>query len=163
MSSHRSSIMKLRAACNSCHLAKIRCSGGQPCSSCQLSNHVCHYSPRSKLGRPKGSKNRPKTRVAADWAEAPDFSAVEIASPTSSTEEAIDDDFNTLFNQVGAMTRMGTKLILRSLCYQANIPCMTVDMPQQSLRLRRPNQCYLTRRCSSLRLQIAHAFSSWRT
>ena len=49
---------RLRSACDSCHKSKIRCSGGNPCVTCQLSNNRCTYSPLNRLGRPKGSKNR---------------------------------------------------------------------------------------------------------
>lgn len=49
---------RLRAACNLCHQAKIKCSGEYPCSACQGSNLQCVYSPASRQGRPKGSKNK---------------------------------------------------------------------------------------------------------
>ncbi|POR33735.1 Thiamine repressible regulatory protein thi1 [Tolypocladium paradoxum] len=49
---------RLRAACDSCHQAKIRCSGGSPCMTCEASQFRCTYSPGSRLGRPKGSKNK---------------------------------------------------------------------------------------------------------
>lgn len=50
---------KLRLACNSCHQAKTRCSGGMPCTTCQNSRYECIYSISNQLGRPKGTtKNR---------------------------------------------------------------------------------------------------------
>ncbi|KAI5861142.1 hypothetical protein GGS23DRAFT_577198 [Durotheca rogersii] len=49
---------RLRSACDSCHQSKIRCSGGNPCSTCEWSQTRCTYSPGSRLGRPKGSKNK---------------------------------------------------------------------------------------------------------
>ncbi|KAI2464230.1 hypothetical protein F4781DRAFT_413681 [Annulohypoxylon bovei var. microspora] len=52
---------RLRSACDSCHQAKIRCSGGNPCLTCLVSQVHCTYSPGSRLGRPKGSKNKRPT------------------------------------------------------------------------------------------------------
>ncbi|KAI1085974.1 hypothetical protein F5B19DRAFT_480831 [Rostrohypoxylon terebratum] len=49
---------RLRSACDSCHQAKIRCSGGDPCLTCLVSQTNCSYSPSNRLGRPKGSKNK---------------------------------------------------------------------------------------------------------
>ncbi|KAI1390568.1 uncharacterized protein F4822DRAFT_426415 [Hypoxylon trugodes] len=49
---------RLRSACDSCHQAKIRCSGGNPCLTCLVSRGQCSYSPGNRLGRPKGSKNK---------------------------------------------------------------------------------------------------------
>ncbi|KAI1452435.1 hypothetical protein F4805DRAFT_447533 [Annulohypoxylon moriforme] len=49
---------RLRSACDSCHQAKIRCSGGNPCLTCLVSQTNCSYSPGNRLGRPKGSKNK---------------------------------------------------------------------------------------------------------
>lgn len=55
-----------RVACDSCHQAKTRCTGGHPCQSCAESQICCTYSPRNRLGRPKGSKNkRPVQRTPA--------------------------------------------------------------------------------------------------
>ncbi|KAJ5825447.1 hypothetical protein N7474_002585 [Penicillium riverlandense] len=58
---------RMRSACNPCHFAKLRCSGGSPCANCQMSNHPCVYSLSSRLGRPKGVKNK---RAASDSARA---------------------------------------------------------------------------------------------
>ena len=49
---------RLRSACDSCHQSKIRCSGGNPCSTCEWSQSRCTYSLANPLGRPKGSKNK---------------------------------------------------------------------------------------------------------
>ncbi|KJZ77825.1 hypothetical protein HIM_03002 [Hirsutella minnesotensis 3608] len=49
---------RLRAACDSCHQAKVKCSGTVPCATCQASQLNCVYSPGNRLGRPKGSKNK---------------------------------------------------------------------------------------------------------
>ncbi|KAF2815497.1 uncharacterized protein BDZ99DRAFT_567329 [Mytilinidion resinicola] len=50
---------KLRSACDACHSAKIRCSGGAvPCTRCERDGVQCHYSFRANLGKPKGSLNK---------------------------------------------------------------------------------------------------------
>lgn len=49
---------RLRSSCDSCHRSKIKCSGSNPCSACLGSQSTCTYSRSSKLGRPKGSKNK---------------------------------------------------------------------------------------------------------
>ncbi|OTA52235.1 hypothetical protein K449DRAFT_403083 [Hypoxylon sp. EC38] len=50
---------RFRSACNSCHRAKIKCSGVNPCLTyLPVSRDHCNYSPSSRLGRPKGSKNK---------------------------------------------------------------------------------------------------------
>ncbi|GFF56483.1 hypothetical protein IFM51744_08916 [Aspergillus udagawae] len=52
------STRKLRAACDGCHAAKTRCTGGTPCARCYRDNLRCHYSYKAKLGKPKGSMNK---------------------------------------------------------------------------------------------------------
>ncbi|KAH8695331.1 hypothetical protein BGW36DRAFT_361032 [Talaromyces proteolyticus] len=49
---------KLRSACDACHEAKVRCSGGTPCMHCKNHHHSCHYSFAARIGKPKGSRNR---------------------------------------------------------------------------------------------------------
>ncbi|KAJ5902060.1 hypothetical protein N7495_002588 [Penicillium taxi] len=51
---------RIRSACDQCHTRKLRCSGGEPCANCQLSNQDidCAYSLSNPLGRPKGVKNK---------------------------------------------------------------------------------------------------------
>jgi hypothetical protein len=51
-------MVRRRSACNVCHEGKIKCSGGLTCVACQLSGLQCTYSLISRLGRPKGSKNK---------------------------------------------------------------------------------------------------------
>lgn len=51
-------ICRTRSACDACHQSKIRCSGGNPCISCSVSDSPCNYSAISRLGRPKGSRNK---------------------------------------------------------------------------------------------------------
>jgi hypothetical protein len=46
---------KLRSACDICHQAKTRCSGGNPCTGCRVSGAECIYSVSNRLGRPKGT------------------------------------------------------------------------------------------------------------
>lgn len=52
------SVGRLRTACDACHNAKTKCSGGTPCSNCRASRDQCVYSVGTQLGRPRGSKNR---------------------------------------------------------------------------------------------------------
>uniref|UniRef100_A0A093VKS2 Filamentous growth regulator 27 n=1 Tax=Talaromyces marneffei PM1 TaxID=1077442 RepID=A0A093VKS2_TALMA len=49
---------KLRAACDNCHRAKVRCSGQLPCQGCLNTGALCFFSLSDQLGRPKGTKNR---------------------------------------------------------------------------------------------------------
>ena len=49
---------KLRTACDICHQAKMKCSGGNPCQGCRSSDHDCIYSVSKRIGRPKGTKNK---------------------------------------------------------------------------------------------------------
>ncbi|KAI1824592.1 hypothetical protein F4861DRAFT_253409 [Xylaria intraflava] len=45
---------RLRASCDGCFLAKVKCSKGQPaCQRCLTCGLVCHYSPSSRAGKPK--------------------------------------------------------------------------------------------------------------
>ena len=49
---------KLRTACDVCHQAKMKCSGGTPCAGCRDSGYECRYSVSNRIGRPKGTKNK---------------------------------------------------------------------------------------------------------
>ena len=49
---------KLRTACDICHQAKMKCSGGTPCNGCRDSGYDCFYSVSNRIGRPKGTKNK---------------------------------------------------------------------------------------------------------
>lgn len=49
---------KLRSACDSCHRAKVRCSGGLPCARCREFATNCVYSTSARTGKPKGSRSR---------------------------------------------------------------------------------------------------------
>ena len=55
---------KLRTACDICHQAKMKCSGGTPCQGCRGSDHDCIYSVSKRIGRPKGTKNKRTTERA---------------------------------------------------------------------------------------------------
>ncbi|KAF2711266.1 hypothetical protein K504DRAFT_465036 [Pleomassaria siparia CBS 279.74] len=49
----------LRTACDYCHQAKVRCTGGgSVCGRCQRDNIPCHYSYPARVGKPKGSRNK---------------------------------------------------------------------------------------------------------
>jgi Fungal Zn(2)-Cys(6) binuclear cluster domain len=49
---------KLRAACDSCHRAKVKCSGSHPCERCQKMGFHCIYSASNRIGRPKHTRNK---------------------------------------------------------------------------------------------------------
>ncbi|PYI02486.1 hypothetical protein BO78DRAFT_422531 [Aspergillus sclerotiicarbonarius CBS 121057] len=49
---------RLRFACDACHNAKTRCTGGDPCQKCEAADIACQYSYTAKLGKPKGSRNK---------------------------------------------------------------------------------------------------------
>ncbi|KAI1738907.1 hypothetical protein F4680DRAFT_152117 [Xylaria scruposa] len=45
---------RLRASCDGCFLAKVKCSKGRPmCSRCLSCGIICNYSPSSRAGKPK--------------------------------------------------------------------------------------------------------------
>ncbi|KAI1327241.1 hypothetical protein F5Y16DRAFT_372430 [Xylariaceae sp. FL0255] len=49
---------RLRASCDGCFLAKVKCSKARPiCSRCLACGIVCHYSPSSRAGKPKSDHN----------------------------------------------------------------------------------------------------------
>ncbi|KAL1971188.1 hypothetical protein VTN77DRAFT_140 [Rasamsonia byssochlamydoides] len=50
--------LKLRSACDACHQAKVRCTGGSSCLHCRNHKQECHYSYAARIGKPKGSRNR---------------------------------------------------------------------------------------------------------
>ena len=49
---------KLRTACDRCHHAKMKCTGGMPCAGCSDSVEKCCYSVSHRPGRPKGARNK---------------------------------------------------------------------------------------------------------
>lgn len=50
--------VKLRSACDFCHTAKVKCSGGSACDRCRAQDLPCTYSVAMRAGKPKGSCNR---------------------------------------------------------------------------------------------------------
>ena len=101
---------RIRTACNSCHQAKIRCSGGTPCLGCQTSGTRCIYSTGNRLGRPKGSRNK-RSRVQGNQNQAAGSSQNNVSSSngpdvlqwTNSTEAqsetmSMDVDFDHAFD-----------------------------------------------------------------
>ncbi|KAG6362572.1 hypothetical protein INS49_007664 [Diaporthe citri] len=50
--------VKLRSACDFCHAAKVKCSGGSACDRCRAQDLPCTYSLAMRAGKPKGSCNR---------------------------------------------------------------------------------------------------------
>ena len=51
-----------RAACQPCYESKVKCSRGQPCLRCQVAQKKCYYELASRIGKPRGSKNRTQLR-----------------------------------------------------------------------------------------------------
>lgn len=51
-----------RAACQPCYQSKVKCSRGQPCLRCQVNQRDCYYELASRIGKPRGSKNRTSIR-----------------------------------------------------------------------------------------------------
>ncbi|KAL2047706.1 hypothetical protein N7G274_000748 [Stereocaulon virgatum] len=54
---------KLRSACDVCHQAKTKCTGGTPfdgtpCTNCRDSGYQCRFSVSNRIGRPRGTKNK---------------------------------------------------------------------------------------------------------
>ena len=49
---------KLRSACDLCHETKVKCSGGKPCNGCRGLGIECAFSVSSRIGRPKGTRNK---------------------------------------------------------------------------------------------------------
>lgn len=50
--------LRLRSACDHCHAAKVKCSGGPRCTRCRDQNLPCVFNFASRAGKPKGSKNK---------------------------------------------------------------------------------------------------------
>ncbi|KAJ0120707.1 C6 finger domain transcription factor tcpZ [Diaporthe amygdali] len=50
--------LRLRSACDFCHSAKVKCSGGTACDRCLTQDLPCTYSVAMRAGKPKGSCNR---------------------------------------------------------------------------------------------------------
>ncbi|PBP24182.1 transcription factor [Diplocarpon rosae] len=77
---------KLRASCDTCFLAKVKCSKARPiCSRCLACGADCTYSPSSRAGKPKSARRpaaqEPRHSVAA-WEE----SAGQYPTPSMSID-----------------------------------------------------------------------------
>ncbi|KAF2869624.1 hypothetical protein BDV95DRAFT_608465 [Massariosphaeria phaeospora] len=71
---------KLRAACDACHNAKIKCSGGGVmCAKCIKDKVQCRYSYRGNIGKPKGSLNKKTLERMSKAAQRP----AHVISPIS--------------------------------------------------------------------------------
>lgn len=66
---------RLRASCDGCFLAKVKCSKSRPvCSRCLSCGIICHYSPSSRAGKPKpGSSQSPRLNTSHDVQAPPSF------------------------------------------------------------------------------------------
>lgn len=95
--------LQLRSACDACHQSKIKCPGGYPCFPCQSSRSRCNYSPGSRLGRPKGSKN--KRTLMREGLENGNLqrSRGQSQSQTGSSAQEYDSSMNSGRNNEAAM------------------------------------------------------------
>ncbi|KAK3989306.1 hypothetical protein QBC44DRAFT_370261 [Cladorrhinum sp. PSN332] len=58
---------RLRASCDGCFLAKVKCSKARPiCSRCLACGIECRYSPSSRAGKPKSDSSSIQTSMATD-------------------------------------------------------------------------------------------------
>ncbi|KAJ0119351.1 hypothetical protein J7T55_013590 [Diaporthe amygdali] len=63
---------RLRASCDGCFLAKVKCSKARPiCSRCLTCGIECRYSPSSRAGKPKASESSKEQPVRQDSAGSP--------------------------------------------------------------------------------------------
>ncbi|KAF3405240.1 C6 finger domain transcription factor gliZ [Talaromyces pinophilus] len=111
---------KLRLACDTCHQAKTRCSGGMPCTTCQNSRYECVYSISNQLGRPKGTtKNRRENSVltnngreaftdnnATQRQRTPPHSSSATAATTTTTTAAANFNSTSIFKDLTAFDNM---------------------------------------------------------
>lgn len=55
--SNKPRLQRLRASCDGCFLAKVKCSKSRPiCSRCLTCGTDCHYSPSSRAGKPRADR-----------------------------------------------------------------------------------------------------------
>lgn len=54
-----SATTKYKAACDKCHVSKVKCpGGGPPCQRCADSCYSCNYRLTTRMGKPPGSRNK---------------------------------------------------------------------------------------------------------
>ncbi len=92
-------VTKLRESCDSCLVAKVKCSKTRPvCSRCLANGATCGYSPSSRAGRKhrkavatetaRNAATYPKTKDIVDSAHpTPSSSSIRFMYPTDETEE----------------------------------------------------------------------------
>lgn len=72
---------RLRASCDGCFLAKVKCSKARPiCSRCLTCGIECRYSPSSRAGKPKASESAKNQQRQA---------AANMSAPTPVTSEGM--------------------------------------------------------------------------
>lgn len=98
-SSSSGSGSKLRSACDSCRVARVRCRGGNPCQRCRGHGSHCQYSPSLRNGRWKANRSRdslspsltsnPPSRQdsAHEDLQSPQLTAVELAKSGDGSSE----------------------------------------------------------------------------
>ena len=79
---------KLRASCDGCYLAKLKCTKERPtCPRCRNLGIVCHYSPSMRMGKPRqnqGQKQPPAATATMQQPSAPP-SASQSPQPSHSS------------------------------------------------------------------------------
>ena len=103
---------KLRTACDVCHQAKMKCSGGTPCAGCRDSGYECCYSVSNRIGRPKGTKNkRTLDRMSRKRSGASDKSDSGQASPVQA-QTSMASLTNCTGNNLASMDKSSIESIL---------------------------------------------------
>ena len=103
---------KLRTACDVCHQAKMKCSGGTPCAGCRDSGYACCYSVSNRIGRPKGTKNkRTLDRMSRKRSGASDKSDSGQASPVQA-QTSMASLANCTGNNLASMDKSSIESVL---------------------------------------------------
>ena len=103
---------KLRTACDVCHQAKMKCSGGTPCAGCRDSGYGCSYSVSNRIGRPKGTKNkRTLDRMSRKRSGASDKSDSGQASPVQA-QTSMASLTNRTGNNLASMDKSSVESVL---------------------------------------------------
>ena len=86
---------RLRASCDSCFLAKVKCSKARPiCLRCLTCGSDCKYSPSSRAGKPKSDGSRgSQSYMSRDMSLPEDLETSTIAYTTPSMN--IDDEHSS--------------------------------------------------------------------
>lgn len=99
---------KLRASCDTCFLAKVRCSKARPlCSRCLVFGSDCKYSPSSRAGKPKSDGNGSRPSKSQDSSISEDSPSVNYQLPLMNIDT---EDPTTYFLGAGWSTTPTTEV-----------------------------------------------------